>query len=130
MKTLFSIVLLSFLLCAIFASAPPPTHASDWVDDLISCTGNYINGSTNAWDTWYSSSHGPGDLSQRDYALDVAFDNFQGCNSVVDIPYAAIDFCPAAQQAYYNCGIQFQGIDDTFARMECEAATHYDGTCR
>jgi hypothetical protein len=130
MKTLFSITLLSLLLCALFATAAPPTHASDWVDDLFNCTGGYINGTNNAWDTWYSSTHGPEDLSERDYALDVAFYNFQGCNSVVNVPYAQLEFCPDAQYAYYACAAQFQGSEDTLALSECQAATHYDGICR
>lgn len=129
MKTIFSIALLSLLLCAIFASAAPPTHAGNWVDDLFDCTGNYINGYTNAWDTWYASPQGAEDLSQRNYSLDVAFYNFQACNSVVNVPYAQYDFCTGAQLALENCNIQFQGIDNTFARMECQFATHYEGTC-
>ena len=129
MKTLFSIALLSLLLCAIFASAAPPTHAGNWVDDLFDCTGTYVNRIHDAWETWYASPRGPEDLSQRNYSLDVAFYDFQACNSVVNVPYAQYDFCTAAQQAYYNCGIQFQGIDNAFALMECQLATHYEGTC-
>lgn len=130
MKTLYSIALLSFLLFAIFASEPPSTHASDdWVYVLSDCTDIYITGYGNAWGTWDTSAQGPADENQLDYNLNQAFYNFQGCNSVVNVPYAEIDFCPAAQQAYYNCVIQFQGLDNTFARMECQAATHYEGTC-
>jgi len=130
MKTLFSIALLSVLLCAIFASAPPPTHADDWVGDLLSCTENYIDSHNNAWGTWLASPQAPEDESQLYYLLDQSFNDFQECNSVVNVPYVQYDFCTAAQQAYYNCGIQFQGIDATSALMECQLATHYDGMCR
>jgi hypothetical protein len=131
MKTLFSIALLSLLLCAIFASAPPSTHASGtWVDDLLECTENYIYGRNDVWNTWLNSPKGPEDESQLFYGLDQTFDNFQACNSVVNVPYVEIDFCPAAQQAYYNCGVQFPGFSDSNARMECQLATHYDGTCQ
>lgn len=92
MKTLFSITLLSLLLLATYASAPPRTHAITWVDSLMTCTGNYIDRRNGAWTTWNNSSQGPADQSQRDYSLDVAFNNYQGCNSVVNVPYMEPDF--------------------------------------
>lgn len=130
MKRLFSIALLSLLLCAISASTPPPARADDWVGDLLNCTGNYINGYNTAWDTWNASPRGPEDTDQRNYALDQAFDAYQACNGIVNVPVQQYDFCTGAQQAYYNCGAQFQGLDATSALMECQLATQYDGRCR
>lgn len=130
MKRLFSIALLALLLCAISASAPQPTHADDWVGELLTCTGNYIDGFNNAWDTWYASPQGPSDDSQRNYALDQSFNDYQGCNGIVNVPVQHPDFCTGAQQAYYNCGIQYQGLDASSALMECQLATQYDFRCR
>lgn len=130
MKTFVSILVLSVLLVAISASSPPQTRASDdWVGDVLSCTGNYIQSRETTWDNWNNSSQGPQDEWNFDNGLTAAFDTYQGCNSVVNIPYQAIDFCPAAYQAHMNCANQFQGLDATAARMECYATAGYDGHC-
>lgn len=130
MKTLFSISLLTILLLGLLMSAPPPSHADSWVDDLVSCTGGYMDGRQTAWDTYDQSGHTWQDQDLRDYTLDQAFNNYQACNSVVNIPYAAIDYCPAAYEQYMSCANQFQGWDNTAARMECQAATGFDGRCQ
>jgi hypothetical protein len=130
MKMLFSISLLSILLLALFMSAPRPAHADSWVDDLISCTGGYLDGQQSAWNTWDQSGHTSGDQNARDNALDTAFNNYQACNSVVNIPYAAIEYCQDAYGQYMSCANQFQGWDNTAARMECQLATGFDGHCQ
>lgn len=129
MKTLFSISLITVLLLGISLSAPPPVQADSWVDDLISCTGGYMNAYSTAWGVFDASPKGPSDYDLRDYTLDQGFNNFQACNSVVNIPYAAIDYCPAAYAAYASCQNQFQGLEATPALMECQAATGYMGRC-
>ena len=129
MKTLTSIALLSVLLCTIVASAPPSTHASDWVSDLFNCTGNYITGVNTSWNTWYASPQTPADESELWFNLDQAFEAYQDCNSVVDIPAVPFD-CGYAQVAYNNCTTQFEGTDDILALNACQIATRYDGMCR
>ena len=130
MKKFFSISLLTLLLIGIFMSAPTPSHADSWVDDLISCTGGYLDGRTTAWNNWDQSSQTWQDAQTRDGALDQAFNDYQACNSVVNIPYAAMEYCQDAYAQYMSCANQFQGWDNSAARMECQAATGFDGRCQ
>ncbi|MEK6282156.1 MAG: hypothetical protein AABN95_17505 [Acidobacteriota bacterium] len=129
MRTFLSISILSVLLLAIFASAPPATHAeSEWYD-LYTCTDTYITDHLQAWANFDSSARTQADIDDRNSLLDQSFNSMVACNSSAFVDVAELDFCTGAQQAYYSCINQFQGIDATSARMECQAATRYEGTC-
>ena len=121
-KSLCSITLL--LLLAISTSSPRVTHASDWVEDLFTCTGNYIDGANSAWDTYNASPKGSEDEWALDHALDAAFYGYQGCNNNTTAPQ--MDFCTSARIAADNCVNQYSGLDYTEANMACRAASGID----
>jgi hypothetical protein len=121
-KTLCCITLL--LLLAISTSAPKVAHASDWVEDLFTCTGNYIDSANTAWDNWENSPQEPEDEWELNHALDDSFYGYQACNNMTTAPQ--LDFCTSAMNAAANCSSQYSGLDYWDAYMACRAASGID----
>jgi len=115
---------LSCLLLAAVLAVPPPTAQANVFDDLLQCTGDYMYGLQDVWNTWYASPQSQNDLADRNWGLDNLFYNYQACNSLVNVDTAQYDFCTGAAAAAQQCSVSFS--DNFNAWAECRRATRVD----
>ena len=114
----------SCLMLAAVLAVPPPAAQANGFDDLLYCTAYYLSDSNSAWETWNYSAQTQNDVDTRNSALDTAFNNYQACNSLVNVDTAQFDFCTGASEAAQQCLVTFQ--DNYNAWMACRAATRVD----
>ena len=140
MKKTISILALCLLTLILAPPISRPVRAGFWVDDVTSCIDDYSNAWFGCWETAWDASDlclsypaGP----DRDSCESTVQSNkvsclssgntvFDSCASTVNYDFAAMDFCTNARAVADSCINQFQGLDNTEARMECLAASKID----
>ncbi|HEX8285613.1 MAG TPA: hypothetical protein VF588_19820 [Pyrinomonadaceae bacterium] len=140
MKKRISILAVCLVALTWATSESRPVHATFWVDDLTACVDDYSTDWFDCWETGWDASAQCQSLPagpERDSCESSAQSNkvsclsssnsmFDSCAGSVNINYAAMDFCTDARFVADSCNNQFQGFDNTEARMACVAASGID----
>ena len=140
MKTRIGILAVLIALAAIL-SQPPRTFSYNWSDEFSGCVDGYGTDWFQCWETgwdandtcdaWYPP--GPDRDACRSQAnsdkvtcLASSGTIFGSCAHQIDYHLADLDFCDQARAAADACNNQFQGLDNTEARMNCRAESKID----
>jgi hypothetical protein len=135
------ITILAVCLVALFwvTSESQSVRATYWVDDFTYCVDDYSTDWFSCWETsWDASAQcqslptGPREecesnaQSNKVSCLSSSNSMFDSCAGAVNFDFAAMDFCTEARYLADSCNNQFQGLDNSEARMQCRAATRID----